>query len=93
MNAGTITVIVLTVLPALIALFAWKFPKNKAINAGDSHGVVIGKVVSSFGNSKLGKKAMSLLEEGPIATIIGYGMSFLTGFGKGLFSDNEVKSE
>jgi hypothetical protein len=62
----------------------------------------LGKTVSFFGNSKIGKKAMDKVEEGVIHTLIAVVMSWtcklynvgmhgLVEFGRGLVSDNSEK--
>ena len=72
-------------------LVARLFPKEKALNAAKVFRKW-GKLVSRLGNTKLGKKSMDRLEEGPIATIIGFVGMCVSEFSAGLSEDN-VKEE
>lgn len=73
--------------PVILAVIARVIPKHKAIATGDSLGEKLGVIVSVFGNSRLGKKTMDAIEEGPIHTLIGFLMAFLVAFGRGLNKD------
>lgn len=93
---------------AAIAAFIRFYPKQKLMDLipeeklKKSFGIImygLGKTVSIFGNSKLGKKAMDKVEEGILHTIIAVFMSWLgklyniamnglVEFGRGLVSDN-----
>lgn len=83
----TIFVVGSIVVPVILAIIARVIPKQKAIATGDSLGEKLGIIVSTFGNSRLGKRAMDAIEEGPIHTLIGFLMSFLVAFGRGLNKD------
>ena len=68
----------------LVARF---FPKKKALGiAGNFRR--LGRLLSKIGNTKLGKKSMSKLEEGPIATFLGFIGMCISEFSAGLAEDN-----
>lgn len=83
----TIFVVGSIVVPVILAIIARVIPKQNAIATGDSLGEKLGIIVSTLGNSRLGKKAMDAIEEGPIHTLIGFLMAFLVAFGRGLKKD------
>ena len=76
------------------ASFLKFYPKAKLQLGFDAFMYKVGKVISLLGNSKIGRKAMDTLEEGPIATLITVGVSGFLSLGKGLvsdYADREVK--
>ena len=72
----------------LVARF---FPKEKALSVAKIFRKW-GRLVSKIGNTKLGKKSMDRLEEGPISTILGFIGMCVYEFSAGLSEDN-VKAE
>ena len=68
-------------------IFARFFPKEKALSIAKVFRKW-GKLVSKLGNTKLGKKSMDRLEEGPIATLLGFIGTCISEFAAGLAEDN-----
>jgi hypothetical protein len=84
MDKGLLVKILLGVgiptIASAISLFALRvFPKDKAAGSGRSLGRKIGIWVDTIGNSKIGKKAMDTLEEGPMSTACRWAISVIEG--------------
>lgn len=71
-----------------VTAFLRFYPKGKAIEDGGRIGDLVGTVISTFGNSKLGKNVWSQVEEGPITTMLAFAMSFITRLGAAMLHDN-----
>ena len=71
----------------VVSAFIRFVPKQKLMNKTGPMAYTAGKVVSAFGNSKIGKSAMDKVEEGILATIIAVVMNMLVEFGRGLNED------
>lgn len=71
-----------------VAAFIRFCPKQKMMDAVGPFMFGLGKTVSFFGNTRIGKKAMNKVEEGILSTLIAVGMHGLVELGRGLVSDN-----
>ena len=74
--------------PVAVAAFLKFYPKSKAIDAGGKLGDIVGAAISAFGNSKIGRKTWSRIEEGPIVTFFAFCMAFITRAGNRMLADN-----
>jgi hypothetical protein len=95
MNHNLLIVLLTTFgLPAVASIIAFSvarlMPKEKAVESGRSFGNKIGEWLDNIGNSKIGKKAMDTLEEGPISTGCRYLIAVVEGILESLDHD-EVK--
>lgn len=79
-------------LPAVIGLVCFivakYFKKEKALSIAKKVFRPLGRKLSKFGNTKLGKKSMNKLEEGPISTILGFIGMCISEFAAGMAEDN-----
>lgn len=81
------------VVTSLVAAFIRFTPKQKMMDAVGPFMFGIGSLVSKFGNSKIGKKAMVKVEEGILHTLIAVAMHGLVELGKGLIADNNEQEK
>jgi len=88
MDQSTVPWIVGIAVTAAVAAFLRFYPKGRAIEDGGKIGDLVGTVISTFGNSKLGKKIWNKVEEGPITTMLAFCMAFITRLGAKMLSDN-----
>jgi hypothetical protein len=68
------------------------WPKEKAIALADRLGTIIGKAITTFGNSRVGKKVWNKVEEGPITTALAFIMALCVRIGSVMVEDNNIKS-
>ena len=69
-------------------IIARVFPKQKAMDITGAPAEKFGLFLSALGNTRLGKKSMDRLEEGPISTIVAIVINMGQRFQKGLRADN-----
>ena len=72
-----------------IAAFVRFVPKQKMMSVVGSFMFNLGKTISKFGNSKIGKKSMDKIEEGVFNTLIAVILHGFTKLGDGLKADNK----
>jgi len=72
MDTIMVGLVISVVILSGITLFLKLIPKEKAIAAAKRHAAILGPFISGFGNTKVGKKIWSPIEEGPITTGCAY---------------------
>jgi hypothetical protein len=76
----------------LCGIIARVFPKQKAMDITGAPAEKFGRLLSAIGNTKLGKKSMDRIEEGPLSTIVAVVINMAQRFQKGLQADNIKES-
>lgn len=76
-----------------VAAFIRYTPKQKMMDTVGPFMFGVGSIISHFGNSKIGKKAMNRVEEGILHTLIAVAMHGLVELGKGLVADNYTNEQ
>lgn len=91
MDAHVISWSVSGVIGIAVFLFVRLCPKQKLMDMTGPWFRNLGRTVSAFGNSKIGKVLWQKCEEGFVFTLLAVLMNADVEFGKGLAEDNEVK--
>jgi hypothetical protein len=72
-----------------ISAFIRFVPKHKLMTVAGRFMFGVGKAVSNFGNSKIGKAAMNKIEEGIFITLVAIFIHACNEFSRGLQDDNQ----
>lgn len=75
-----------------VAAIARAWPKEKAIALANRLGDIIGTAITTFGNSRVGKKVWNKVEEGPITTLIAFIIALCVRIGSKMVEDNYIKA-
>jgi len=78
---------------AVVAGIAKVWPKEKAIALANKIGDIIGTAITTFGNSRLGKKIWNKVEEGPITTALAFVIALCVRIGSKMVYDNNINVE